>query len=455
MGSGRAGRSNASARVWLGLALGRSGFESWGVRRMGRVARDAHGEEVGHGRLSMRGVRGNAVDKFQIVDCTLREGEQTPGVWWSPDEKLALLDRLADAGIAWLDAGMPEVGEEERDFFRRALGRTSARILASVRLKESSVRLAFETGCDGVFLICPCSPIHRERRLGVGPAELRRRVRGIVRMAAAAGGHVFFVAEDSVRTPVEELGDLLRTALDAGAEVLFLCDTVGMMLPSSMRAHIEAVRGRVGADVPLGVHCHNDFGLATANTLSAVEAGVRWPTTCVNGIGERSGNASLAEVVLALERLMGHRTGVRLDALSSLAREVEHLSGMIRSPHQPVTGRHAFRHESGIHVDGVLKDAETYEVLSPSLLGREREFVFGKHSGRALVRHVAAQEGLRPSEEAIEATVAWLKTRRPKAHRARFRALRASLDVYEAEAFGVSRRAVVNKLRAMSGEGDA
>jgi hypothetical protein len=225
-----------------------------------------------------------------------------------------------------------------------------------------------------------------------------------------------------------------------------LCDTVGIMTPSRMAAHVTAVREALGPGAALGVHCHNDFGMATANTLAAIEAGVDWPTVCVNGIGERSGNASLAEVVLASRLLLERDPGIDPASLPALSEAVERVTGVVVPPHQPIVGRNAYRHESGIHVDGLLKGAETYEPIPPGLVGRRRELVIGRQSGRAHLRFLAWSAGLTLTDAAAERVLARLKTRGPGAARARFAEVRATLTAWESAFLGIPADAVLSLL---------
>lgn len=380
---------------------------------------------------------------LHIIDCTLREGEQTPGVWLEVDEKLLLVDMLARAGLTMLDAGMPEIGEEERRFFRQATGRTTALMGASVRLRPDAVQLALNAGCDALFIICPCSPLHREVRLGLTLSQLQRQLELTVRVAAGAGKILYLVAEDSARTPISELIPILQCGLNAGVQHIVLCDTVGVLMPGQMAQQVVEVRDALGPHVALGIHCHNDFGLATANTLAGIEAGVDYPTVCVNGIGERSGNASLAEVMAGAELLLHRSTGIDPTHLPALSAAVERLTGLIVPPHQPIVGYNAHRHESGIHVDGLLKGAETYEPIPPAWVGASRRLVFGKHSGKAQLQHLATQKDLSCEEESLVRVLERLKARGPGQARAAFQAVRAALTEWEAQHLGIPEGEVI------------
>ena len=378
----------------------------------------------------------HATKTVQLVDCTLREGEQTAGVWFSIDEKLDLVDRLAGAGVRWLDAGMPAVSEEERRFLRAATGRTAARIGASVRARVDECAMALDCGCDEIFVICPVSEVHREQRLRLSEDGLLRRIEAVVRVIRRGGRTVNLVAEDASRAHPEELLRALSTALDAGADRLFLCDTVGQWTPGQTAATFARVAEALPG-VPWGVHCHNDFGMATANTIAAIEAGCAWPTATVNGVGERAGNASLLEIAAACEGLLELSSGIRLSDMPEISRQVERLTGFVVPQHQPLVGWNAFRHESGIHVDGLLKEPRTYQSFDPALVGRSHGYVVGKHSGRALLRQFAQAGGWPDDEETISRVLDVIKSRRPDWSRQSFSRVREAIDRHNETCLGL------------------
>lgn len=379
--------------------------------------------------------------RAHLVDCTLREGEQAAGVWFSVEEKLRLVDALAAAGVRILDAGMPAIGPDEREFLSAAVGRTEAKIGASVRALAAEVELALSCGVDEVFVICPVSELHRQKRLGISERDLQARVSALVEMIKAAGKVCNLVAEDASRAQLPVLIHALGRSLEAGADRLFLCDTVGSWTPSMAGNVVTAVRAAFPR-AALGVHCHNDFGMATANTVAAVEAGCNYPTATINGVGERAGNASLLEVALASERLLGRDTRLDHDALRGVSAMVERLTGLLVPQHQPVVGFNAFRHESGIHVDGILKDPSNYEALAPGVVGRQHAFVLGKHSGRALLRRFAKERSLAHDDALLDNILAAVKEMQPKQARAEFDELRAKIDHFNTTCLGIPEEAL-------------
>jgi isopropylmalate/homocitrate/citramalate synthase len=190
-------------------------------------------------------------------------------------------------------------------------------------------------------------------------------------------------------------------ASEMGATTAIVCDTVGVMRPEEMNRYVGALRSHMGSDIALGVHCHNDYGLATANTLAAVGAGCSMVTATVNGLGERAGNAPIEEVICALEGLYDRKLGMDKSVLPRLCETVAAASGVFLTPTKPIVGLNVFRHESGVHVDGMLKDPSTYESINPEPLGRKHEFLLGKHSGRGLVETLLAREGIEAAPEVV------------------------------------------------------
>ena len=373
---------------------------------------------------------------IEIIDCTLREGEQSAGVWLSVDEKLALLDMLMAAGVKVVDAGMPSVSDAERDFFRRAAGRPELRLGASTRARSEDVAMAIECGADDLFVICPVSRAHRTRRLGLSRQAFHERIRTLIEMTHRAGCGFNLIAEDASRAGRAELLETLAVGVEARVDRVVLCDTVGVWTPQSCVDAVQSVLAE-HPELTLGVHCHNDFGMATANTIAAVQAGVHSPTVTVNGIGERAGNASLIEVALASEELLGRPTGFKRDHLVALSEEVERLTGILVPQHQPIVGFNAFRHESGIHVDGVLKDPTFYESLTPQTLGRQRTIVLGKHSGRAALKQFAEQRGLPSDVATIDRVLSKVKSMQPPRARDSFLAVRHAIDRYNETCLGL------------------
>lgn len=353
------------------------------------------------------------MNKIYIVDGTLREGEQSPGVYFTKDEKVEIARALDRSGVPILDVGMPSISEEEREAIEAISHQgLQASIGVSIRLKKEEVDQAVECGVKEIFAICPVSHLHFRSKLGTDKAGVKRLLREIVEHATAKGLLANLVAEDASRAEIPFLIDLVGQAYRWGARRVFLCDTVGVMEPFKMKEFVKRVREHIPHEMGLGVHCHNDFGLATANTLAAVEAGADYPSVTVNGIGERAGNPPLHEIVLALEKIYHRGHGIDLKQLHPLSRLVERYSGIFIPPHAPVVGLNAFRHESGIHVDGLLKNSLTYKAIDPKEVGRESSFVLGKHTGIQTILHLMRQRGYEAKEEELREILQRVKKRK-------------------------------------------
>ncbi|MCX8118003.1 MAG: homoaconitate hydratase [Desulfobacterota bacterium] len=353
------------------------------------------------------------MDEILIVDGTLREGEQSPGVFFTKDEKVEIALALDRAGVPLLDVGMPSISEEEREAIK-AIAQLGLRasVGVSIRLRKEEVDQASLCGVKEVFVICPVSALHLRSRLGTDESGVRALLKGVIEYAMTKGLLVNLVAEDATRGDLHFLNDLTTQAYRWGARRVFLCDTVGVMEPFKMKEFVKGVREAIPEEMAIGVHCHNDFGLATANTLAAIEAGATFPSVTVNGIGERAGNPPLHEVVLALERIYRRPHRIDLKQLYGLSRLVERASGLFIPPHTPVVGFNAFRHESGIHVDGLLKNHQTYKAIEPEDLGRDSSFVLGKHTGAQAVLHLLKERGYEASEGEVREILRQVKARK-------------------------------------------
>jgi isopropylmalate/homocitrate/citramalate synthase len=350
---------------------------------------------------------------IEVIDCTLRDGEQAPGVWFTVAEKLELARMLARAGVDMLDAGFPAASGADLEAMQqmRAEG-LACRIAATARALRADIEAAQRSRAHEVFMFMPTSDLRLQTTLGITRAQALGVLREGAEEAAARGLGVNLVYEDATRAEIAWMCQLTcQVATHVPVRRLILADTVGCALPSTMARLIAAVRCDIPAEIVITTHCHNDFGLAVANTLAAVSAGAGAVTCTINGIGERAGNADLAETVAAFTHLLGvaHRVDPR--QLSALAQLTERLSGVLCSPLKPITGFNVYRHESGVHVDGMLKDARSYEFLPASWVGHQTQYVLGKHSGRALIRHVLCQLGVSASESEEAELLSFVKRR--------------------------------------------
>jgi isopropylmalate/homocitrate/citramalate synthase len=350
-----------------------------------RLVEDYHGRTAAERRIPA---------SLTIWDETLRDGEQMPGVHFSPEEKLQIAEKLSEAGVGVINAGIPVVSDEEARAVRLvASAGLKAKVLAAARTVPSDVDAVIRSGATHIAIFVAASHVHLKYKLKMTQEQVHAASMKSIQQAKDAGLHVAYVTEDTVRAPFDFVERLYRDAQAAGADRLVVADTVGIMTPLTFRWYLTEFQRRVHPK-DLSVHCHNDFGLATANTLTAVECGARAPQVCVNGLGERSGNASLEEVVLDLEALYGVRTGIRTERIHELSRLVEELSGVPVAANKALVGYNAFSHEAGIHTHGILAHTLTYEPLQPEVVGRVRQMVLGKHTGKSAIVEKLKERGI-------------------------------------------------------------
>ena len=349
-------------------------------------------------------------NRVRVFDTTLRDGEQTPGIQLLPEKKLKIALALEDAGCDIIEAGFPVSGDNEKEAVRLIAREVSnAEVAVLCRPIPSEIDL-----CEDVLSKCShprlhlwiaTSPIHMKHKLNMTPLKVMEKAIGAIHYAAGKFETVQFSSEDATRSNIDFLNGMMREAVRSGAHVVNLADTVGCALPEHVALMVREVRGAVKDRVPVGIHCHNDLGLATSNTISAIRAGARQMDVTVTGVGERAGNASLEQIAVALDFHSKHlkvRTGMDLSKLGGLCDLVISEMKIRTATCQPLIGMNSFRHESGIHIHGMLNNPMTYEVVDPKDLGMEKgQYVLGKHSGKAAVGHFLARKGLELSEEEL------------------------------------------------------
>ena len=328
---------------------------------------------------------------IEICDVTLRDGEQTPGVSFSCEEKVKIATMLDEIGIEVIEAGFPAVSSNEKQCVRTIanLG-LDARICGFSRARQEDIQTAIDCDVEMVSIFIPTSELHVRLKFKKSRELVLEDSLKMIDYARDHGVQVRFAAEDASRTDLPFLKQVYRSAAEHGAVLLSFADTVGCLIPSEMsRIMTELV---ASVDVPFCAHCHNDMGCAVANTITAAEAGAFQLHTTVNGIGERAGNASLEELLVALRMKKGIER-YDLSRLTELSHMVEKFSGVTLPRNKPVTGELAFSHESGIHIAAILEDPSSYEYFPPDLVGSERHFILGKHTGKKALEHVMASLG--------------------------------------------------------------
>jgi 2-isopropylmalate synthase len=345
-----------------------------------------------------------AARRITIFDTTLRDGEQSPGIALQPHEKAEIATQLDRLGVDVVEAGFSVSSPGDFEGVRAVAAAVERPTVASLaRTRKEDIDAAAESLADArrsrIHVFIATSPIHMEKKLRLEPAEVVEQARWAVGYASARSDEVEFSCEDATRSDPRFVAKVCREAVEAGATTINLPDTVGYCLPDEYASFLLEVQHLCPEleEVSLSVHCHNDLGLAVANSLAAVRAGATQIEATVNGLGERAGNAALEEIVMTLRVRSSSfeaQTGVDVGEIGKTSHLVSRLTGYSVQRCKAIVGANAFAHEAGIHQDGMLKDAQTYQIMDPTELGLVMTLPLGKHSGRHAFTLACSEAGI-------------------------------------------------------------
>ncbi len=325
-----------------------------------------------------------SLKSIKIVDTTLRDGEQTAGVVFANHEKIAISQMLSDLGINQIEVGIPAMGGDEKEVIKSICKRNlKSSIMAWNRAVISDIENSIDCGVDSVAISISVSDIHIQNKLKTSREWVLENMVKSVEYAKRNGLYVSVNGEDASRANDDFLIEFIEVAKQAGADRFRYCDTVGIMDPFSIKDKISKIYNKTKFDIEM--HTHNDFGLATANAIAGIIGGANYVGVTVNGLGERAGNAALEEVLMALKYIHGYDTNIDTTKFKDLSEYVSNASGRDLPAWKAIVGSNMFKHESGIHADGALKNPTNYEAFDPKEVGLERQIVIGKHSGKAAI----------------------------------------------------------------------
>ena len=346
--------------------------------------------------------------RIRIFDTTLRDGEQTPGVSLTADDKIEIAHQLSKLGVDVIEAGFPSSSEGEKKVVKDiAKAGLEPEICALSRATKGDIDAAIDCDVDLIHVFIPTSPVQMKYAVNLTPEQVLASTVDSIEYVKKHGLKCEFSPMDATRSEIPFLKQVCQAAEKAGMDSLNVPDTVGIMIPKTTIKLIEELKTAV--NVPISTHCHDDFGLAVANSLAAVEAGAVQVHVAINGLGERAGNASLEEVVMALHLIYKYKTGVNTRLLYSTSRLVSSLTGIAVQANKAIVGENAFAHESGIHTRGVTEKPLTFEPIDPELVGRTRKLVAGKLAGTRGIKAELEEIDIHPTEEQLKEIVQRIK----------------------------------------------
>jgi 2-isopropylmalate synthase len=344
--------------------------------------------------------------KVRIFDTTLRDGEQTPGVSVTPEQKIQIAIKLDELGVDVIEAGFPIVSHGEMTAIKTiSQYGLKSEICALARAVQADIDAVINCDVNYVHTFIATSDIHMQHKLRMSREQVLEKAIWSVDYAKKHGMRVEFSAEDATRSDREFLRRVFKAVADAGADRLDIPDTVGYATPQYIAQIVTDVKAETNNEVPISMHCHDDFGLAVANTISGIDAGASCAHVTINGLGERAGNASLEEFVMALQCLYNKKHNIKTELLYETSRYISNTMGILVQPNKAIIGENAFGHESGIHTHGIISNPLTYEPISPEIVGRRRWLQAGKHAGAHGIKAMLEDFGIRPSDKQLQEIV--------------------------------------------------
>lgn len=343
-------------------------------------------------------------NKIRLFDTTLRDGEQTPGVTVSPNQKLEIAMKLDELGVDTIEAGFPVVSPGEVDAIRKINRQgLKAEVCGLARTTKNDIDTAISSDLNYIHTFIATSDIHMQYKLKMTREQVLEKAIFAVEYAKKHGIKVEFSAEDATRSDREFLNKVFKAVAEVGADRIDIPDTVGYSTPAYMSKLVTEVIDMTG--LPVSVHCHNDFGLAVANSIAGFQAGAKCAHVPINGLGERAGNAALEELVMACQCLYQIEHNIKTELLYDVSKFVSNAMGIIVQPNKAIIGENAFGHESGIHTHGIINNPLTYEPISPELVGRKRWMQAGKHAGAHGIKAILNEFGIETTDHQLKEIV--------------------------------------------------
>jgi len=344
----------------------------------------------------------NKPEKVEIHDATLRDGEQTPGVVFSVDDKIRIAEMLNEVGVERIEAGMPAVSKDDYEAIKGITKRNmDAKIFTFARAMRKDIDMAVETGANGVVIEVPIGYPKLKYQFGWTWENVLDKSMDCINYAKSQGLHVVYFPYDTTRAREEDLTNLMTGIMEnSPPDSVGVVDTMGCALPQTIDYLVRKMK-KLTNGLPVEIHTHNDFGMAVATEIAGISAGASVAHSCINGLGERTGNAALEELMVAMKVLLGTDNDYKLDKMLELSRMVEEISGVKLAPNKPVAGKRNYTRESGIGVDLVLKQPLAMFATDPQLFGRTGDIVLGKKSGKASVEYYLDKLNIQVSEEGI------------------------------------------------------